>query len=150
MNTAVVQCRDNMGQARRSRPARPWLWFALFVLAFVLLAWGGWQISQAVWAQAAWPGMPGHSFDISVNGQTWSGEALGQAAGGAVAAAVIGALLLVALLFVLPMALGAVLLGVLLVIGLVISLVALPIVLVLALVMSPLLALLGLGWLLFA
>lgn len=144
MNAAIAAL------ARKPRASRRWMWLALFALALGLLAWGGWQISQMLWAHSAWPGMNGQGLDININGQHWDTEKIRQTAGGAVAAAVIGMLLLVALLFVLPMALGAVLLGLLLVVGLIIGIVALPVLLVLALVLSPLLALLGLGWLLFA
>ena len=159
MNTAVSNLGSNLGNKLetkpqpnpgQTRPTRRWWWFAFFVLAFGLLFWGGWQVSQAVWANSGLHSALGQSFDITVNGQPWSSEDVKQAAGGAMVASLVGLLLLVALLFLLPLALGAVLLAVLLLVGLVLSIVALPVLLVLALVMSPLLALLGLGWLLLA
>ncbi len=136
---------------RRRTPSRRWLWAGLFALAAALTLWGAWTLGLGLWAEAS--GL--HSdFDVTVNGQPWSGDAPGSWLGAAIAVAVVALLVLVALTVLLPMALGAVLLvGLLLVCGVagvVVGAVALPVLLVLALLLSPLLALAGLGWMLFA
>lgn len=135
------------GAVHSPRLSRRWLWAALFVGFTALTVWGTWAVGSTLWAEVA--GL--HSdFDVTVNGETWSGNGLGSLIGWAIGATVVAVLLVVALTVVLPMALGAVLLGVLLLVSLVVGIIALPVLLVLAVVLSPLLALAGLAWMLFA
>ncbi len=142
MNTTL-----NAAASNRHAPSRRWLWASLLAFAALVALAGVWTVGSTLWHETA--GL--HSdFDVTVNGQPWLGDGLGSLLGWAIGATVVAVLLVVALTVLLPLALGGVLLGVLLLVGMVLGVVALPVLLVLALLLSPLLALAGLAWMLFA